>query len=59
MSLKFLQQRLAQSREEHSAGQEQMRQLDQRRTELAETLNHIAGAIQILEEEVAREKAEE
>ena len=43
-------QRLAELRQEHEAGQAQLRALDQRTRELQNTLLRIAGAIAVLEE---------
>ena len=48
-----LQGRLARLRDEFARGQEQLIQTEARARELRETLLRIAGAIQVLEEELA------
>ncbi len=50
--------RLAELERERERGLEALRGLDARRHELRETLLRIQGAIQVLEELVAREEAE-
>ena len=45
-----LEQRLAELREELSAGQKVLTEIDQRRAEVQQTLLRIGGAIQVLEE---------
>jgi uncharacterized coiled-coil protein SlyX len=45
-----LEQRLAQLREEFSAGQNVLAEIDQRRANVQQTLLRIGGAIQVLEE---------
>lgn len=45
-----LEQRLAELREEFSAGQKVLAEIDQRRAEVQQTLLRIGGAIQVLEE---------
>ena len=50
-------QRLAELRQEHEAGQAQLRALDQRARELQNTLLRIAGAIAVLEEMEAEARA--
>lgn len=50
MEIKHLQDRLKVLREEHIRCEEQLRQLDERRSELHHTSLRIAGAIQVLEE---------
>lgn len=50
-----LEARLASLRQEYSAGQEQLRQLEERRNNLQQTMLRITGAIQVLEEAIADE----
>ena len=45
-----MQQRLAVLREELASGEAQLRALDERRTQLQQTMLRISGAIQVLEE---------
>jgi hypothetical protein len=50
-------QRLMALRQEHESGQAQMRALEQRTRDLHETMLRIGGAITVLEELLADEKA--
>lgn len=50
-----LETRLASLRQEYSAGQEQLRKLEERRNDLQQTMLRITGAIQVLEEAIADE----
>jgi hypothetical protein len=50
-------QRLVELRQEYEAGQAQMRALEQRTRDLRETMLRISGAIAVLEELLADEKA--
>lgn len=50
-----LEARLASLRQEYSTGQEQLRQLEERRNDLQQTMLRITGAIQVLEEAIAGE----
>lgn len=50
MDIKQIQDRLTQLRENHTAGEEQVRLLESRKLELQQTLLRISGAIQVLEE---------
>ncbi|KQN26647.1 hypothetical protein ASE86_11280 [Sphingomonas sp. Leaf33] len=45
-------------RREKAAGEDQLRQLDERREQLSQTLLRIAGAIQVLEELIAKAGAD-
>jgi predicted nuclease with TOPRIM domain len=47
-----LQQRLAQLKGEYEAGQKMLAELENKQMKLRETLLRIAGAIQVLEEEL-------
>lgn len=49
--------RLADLRQEYEAGQTQLRALDQRTRDLQNTMQRIAGAIAVLEELLADERA--
>jgi len=53
----MIQQRLQELRLEYARGQAQMKVLERQERELSETLLRISGAIQVLEELLAREKA--
>lgn len=46
--------RLARLRAEHEAGQKMLAELDAKRQEIRDTLLRISGAIQVLEEELAK-----
>lgn len=46
--------RLGQLRAEHEAGQKMLAELDAKRQEIRDTLLRISGAIQVLEEELAK-----
>ncbi|MBP1468720.1 hypothetical protein EYB53_023600 [Candidatus Chloroploca sp. M-50] len=46
--------RLAQLRAEHEAGQKMLTELDAKRQEIRDTLLRISGAIQVLDEELAK-----
>ncbi len=50
MDRERLNQRLAELRDNHQAGQAQLQRLDAQRAELQKTLLRISGAIQVLEE---------
>jgi hypothetical protein len=50
----LIEQRLLELREELVHGQQQMAALDQRRQELRDTMLRISGAIQVLEELMAK-----
>ncbi|HEV7776002.1 MAG TPA: hypothetical protein VGO76_03995 [Luteibacter sp.] len=52
-----VEQRLVELRQEHEAGQAQMRALEQRTRDLRETMLRISGAIAALEELLADEKS--
>lgn len=52
-----LQQRLEQLKNEYELGKKTLRELDEKQTNLRDTMLRIAGGIQVLEEEIA--KAEE
>ena len=49
-----LEQRLSQLKAEFESGQKMLAELDARRANLGETLTRISGAIQVLEEELAK-----
>jgi len=51
-----LEQRLQQLKEEFESGQKQLTDLEARKTRLQETMLRISGAIQVLEEELGRDK---
>lgn len=53
-----LEKRLAELRVEFKAGQEQLNDLEAKSRDLRHTLLRIAGAIQVLEEELKRPQAE-
>ena len=52
-----IEQRLRELRQEYELGQAQMRALEQRTHDLRETMLRISGAIAVLEEMLADEKA--
>lgn len=52
----MLARRLEILKEEFGKGQQQLRIVEQQRTEIRETLLRIAGAIQVLEELIAEER---
>lgn len=52
---KQLQNRLASLREEFESGQKMLQELQLREDKLRESLLRISGAVQVLEEELARE----
>jgi len=54
-----LEQRLKELRSKFESGQKALADLEHRQAELRNTLLRINGAIQVLEEELAREKGEE
>ena len=54
-----LEQRLAALRSEYEAGQKLLAELDARRASTQETMLRIAGAIQVLEEELQHETTAE
>ena len=56
--LSRVEQRLAALREEYQAGETQLRALEQRTRELHSTMHRIAGAIAVLEELLAEERAQ-
>ena len=49
-----LEKRLAELREEYESGQQMLEELEQKRVNLEKTLLRISGAIQVLEEELAK-----
>jgi len=49
-----LQQRVQELKEEFDAGQKMLNELDTKRENLRQTLLRISGAIQVLEEELAK-----
>lgn len=51
-----LQQRLQQLEQEYQKGQQKLQQLDQERQKLYETMLRIAGAMQVLREELEKEE---
>ena len=51
-----LEERLAALRAEYESGQKMLADLDQRAAVLRETILRISGAIQVLEEELARDE---
>ena len=53
----MIQQRMQELRLEYARGQAQMKVLERQERELSETLLRISGAIQVLEELLADEKA--
>ena len=53
-----MKQRLAQLREEYEKGRQHLALLDEKRAEARETLLRISGAIQVLEELLAEERAQ-
>ncbi|HEY1016615.1 MAG TPA: hypothetical protein VGE07_28140 [Herpetosiphonaceae bacterium] len=50
-----LEQRLAALKQEYEAGQKMLADLDRQREQLNVTMLRISGAVQVLEEELARE----
>lgn len=56
MDQERLRKRLNSLREEYQSGQKMMAELQAKENNLRETLLRIAGAIQVLEEELAREE---
>ena len=54
-----LQQRLEELKTEYKAGQKMLTELEAQKTNLKETLLRISGAIQVLEEELARTEKNE
>lgn len=54
-----LKHRLQQLQQEYQKGQQQLQKLDQERKNLYETMLRIAGAIQVLEEELNQENGQE
>lgn len=53
-----LNHRLQQLQQEYQKGQQKLQQLDQERKAMYETLLRIAGAIQVLEEELGKENGQ-
>jgi len=53
-----LQNRLQQLRQEYQKGEQKLQQLDQERKALYETMLRIAGAIQVLEEEIEQQNGQ-
>lgn len=54
-----LEQRVTELKSEFEAGQKMLAELEAKRANLGETMLRISGAIQILEEELAKESGEE
>lgn len=54
-----LKDRLQQLKEEFASGQKQLAELETRKTRIQETMLRISGAIQVLEEELNHDDAEE
>lgn len=52
-TLQNCRQRIGSLRQEHAEGELQLRALEERRTQLQQTMYRIAGAIQVLEELIA------
>lgn len=52
-----LEQRLAELKSEYEAGQAALADLEQKKTELVQTMTRIAGAIQVLEEMIEEQNA--
>lgn len=57
MNVEMLEQRLTVLRQEYEAGQSQLRALEQREADLRNTMLRISGAITVLEEMLAEERA--
>jgi predicted nuclease with TOPRIM domain len=54
-----LHHRLQQLQQEYQKGEQQLKQLDQERRKLYETMLRITGAIQVLEEEIGKAEGQE
>ena len=54
-----LEKRLAELEQEFNTGQQQLKELDQKRDALEKTLLRISGAVQVLKEELKQQEGDE